>query len=369
MIVATNPSFARLCRLDDSATIGRRLVDVVVESDRVAIEEAFQSLRELEAVIPGQACSLTALRATPPTIRLSIEVARLGAASPIPYLACLQTPSRRRLPRATAGLPPADGPPRTASSPQRASPAPEADTSWPSVLKTLSHEFRGPLTAIRGWVHLAGCDTLRPETLSHALEVIAHNAEHFLDMVENLFDLSRRATGSLALRRRSLDLNALTHLVVESTLPAARHRQVTLTLRRSNSPLSVHADPHRLEQVIRNLVENAIKFTPPGGNVRVRTELDGTDASIVITDTGQGIAAAALPSIFEPFRHDDSDVAPAERGLGLGLSLVRELVRLHGGDVRALSEGRDCGATFIVRLPRADQGAGAGRGAPRVTRA
>jgi signal transduction histidine kinase len=170
----------------------------------------------------------------------------------------------------------------------------------------------------------------------------------------SLFDLSRRAAGSLALKRDMLDLNPLAQFVVESTLPAARDRNVLLTVRRTHTTLLVNGDPLRLEQVVRNLVVNAIKFTPTGGRVHVHTRCDGLFAELAVTDTGPGIPPDVLPDIFEPFRHADASVPLSDRGLGLGLALVRELVRLHHGEVRALSEGIGQGSTFIVRLPLAD---------------
>jgi two-component system CheB/CheR fusion protein len=172
-------------------------------------------------------------------------------------------------------------------------------------------------------------------------------------MIDKLFDLSRRASGALALNRDLLDLNPLARLVVESTQPAAKARNVILTMRGAHARLLVTGDPIRLEQVIRNLVENALKFTPAGGHVRVRTRCDGLFAELTVTDDGSGIAPDLLPTIFEPFRHDDAIVRPSDRGLGLGLALVRELVQLHNGIMHARSDGKGRGATFVVRLPLA----------------
>jgi PAS domain S-box-containing protein len=356
-IVAANYRFARMSGLTESAASGRRLADIVAERDRAAVEEALWNLSLLERREAHARCSLRALRAKPPAIWIAIDMTRLGAESPVPYLACLRAIPRRR----------SDGPPERRV-PARALPSPRSGSEavappdsgntepWPALLTTLSHEFRGPLTAIRGWVQMAESGGLSPETTARALTVIARNAESLSDLIDNLFDLSRRTAGSLVLRRRVFDLNPLVQLVVESTLPAARRRNVTLTVRRTLVTLPVNGDPHRLEQVVRNLLENAIKFTPSGGNVRVHTESD-VCAEIVVADTGLGIAPDLLPVIFEPFRHDDETVALPERGVGLGLALVRELVQLHEGDVRALSGGPGQGSTFIVRLPLAGTGA------------
>jgi len=155
------------------------------------------------------------------------------------------------------------------------------------------------------------------------------------------------------LKRRVVDLNPLAELVVDSNLPAARSHSVILTATRARSPLHVNGDPLRLEQIVRNLIENAIKFTPMGGHVHVQTERSGLYAELVVSDNGRGISPDMLTEIFEPFRHDDAVVATTDQGLGLGLALVKELVHLHEGDVRALSGGKGHGATFIVRLPLA----------------
>jgi PAS domain-containing protein len=354
VIVAANPLFGRLSGQGDTICSGLRLEDIVVEADRPAVEEALNVLRLLDDRAP-QTCSIQAVRAKPPLLWLAIEVTRLGPDSIVPYVACLQAIFRRRQ---------LDRPPNRRLHARREK-SPKARLvsgarhvmrgvePWPPFLMTLSHELRGPLTAIRGWAQMAEKGVLPPEKMSQALAVIGRNAASLSDMIESLFDLSRCSAGSLALNRQLLDLNPLASLVVESTLPVARYRDVILTVESAHSPLLVHGDPWRLEQVVRNLVENALKFTPPGGRVHVQTGCDGSFAEVVVSDNGLGISADLLPVIFEPFRHDDATVPPAERGLGLGLALVRELVQLHQGEIRALSAGKGQGSTFIVRLPLA----------------
>jgi two-component sensor histidine kinase len=352
VIVAANPLFGRLCGQADTTCSGQRLEDIVAEPDRPTVEEALNILRLLDDRAP-QTCSIQALRAKPPSLWLAIDVTRLGPDSIVPYVACLQAISRRRR---------LDRPPnRRLRARIEKSPETCLDSAarsvirgvepWPPFLMTLSHELRGPLTAIRGWVQMAEKGALAPEKMSEALTVIGRNAASLSDLIESLFDLSRCAAGSLALKRRVLDLNPLAHLVAESTLPVARYRDVSLTVGRARAPLLVNGDPPRLEQVVRNLVENALKFTPAGGHVHVHTGCDGSFAELVVSDNGLGISRDLLPVIFEPFRHDDATVPPAERGLGLGLALVRELVQLHQGEIRALSGGKGQGSTFIVRLP------------------
>jgi two-component sensor histidine kinase len=333
VIAAANDRFAKLCGLPPATCSGQRFVDMVAESDRPVVEGALNGLALLEERVT-RPCRITVLRAKPPSVRLAIEIAKLGPESEAPYFACL----RAIPPKQTAGGP---------SVLRNIKPS-------PPLMMTLSHEVHGPLMAIRGWARMATLGTLPPEAISRALTVIGRNAESLSCLIENLFDLSRRAAGSLAVRRDAIDLNPLAQLVVASARPAARARGVIVTLRRAHDDrLVVMGDPFRLKQVVMNLVDNALKFTPSGGHVQVHTGSDGLFAELVVTDNGLGIAPDVLPAIFEPFRHDDATARPSQRGLGLGLALVRELVQLHGGDVRALSAGKGQGSTFIVRLPRA----------------
>ena len=353
VIVAANQQFMRLSG-QDFASSGQRLVDIVSEPDRPIVEEALSGLAVLANRVP-QRCSITALRAKAPSLWLAIDVSGLGPQSVVPYLACLQAMPRRRR---RDGLPERRLQPGCRRAQDLgwefgAAAARRQNEKWPSLLMTLSHEFRGPLTAIRGWAQMAESGLLPAEKITRALSIIGRNASSLTDLIEKLFDLSRRSAGSLVLKRRVVDLNPLAALVVESNLPAARNRHVILTVSRSRSPLQINGDPLRLEQIVRNLVENAIKFTPMGGHVHVHTGRSGFYAELVVSDNGRGISPEMLNEIFEPFRHDDAVVGSTEGGLGLGLALVKELVQLHEGDVRALSSGKGHGSTFIVRLPLA----------------
>ena len=339
VIVAANHQFVRLSGQGESTGTGQRLSDIVAKPSRPAVEAALSGLTLLDKR-DDQTCSIRALRATPPSLRLAIDVTRLGPQSTTHYLACLHEIPRKPRSQNSASKPVAFSVMRKVE-------------PWTPFLMTLSHELRGPLTAIQNWVQVAESGVLPPEKVSRALSVIGRNAGSLSSLIEEMFDLSRHAAGSLALNRQLLDLNPLVQHVVESTLPAARRRNVILSMRSAHSTLLVNGDALRLEQVVRNLVENAIKFTPTGGRVQVQTATDGVNAELVVTDSGLGIAADLLPFVFEPFRQDEASVRPSERGLGLGLTLVRELIALHDGEVRAISEGKGQGSSFAVRLPLA----------------
>jgi nitrogen-specific signal transduction histidine kinase len=359
VIRAANHKFARVCGEECATIAGRRLAEVVAEPDRPAVEEALNGLTVLTDRVPHVMCRVRGLRVKSPSLWLSIDVSRLGPESAFPYLACVHAiPRRRRL----DGLPDRRVQARRASRGDDLAPASSAarcPEPWPPLLAELSHELRGPLNAIQGWAQLAQGGRLSSVQISRAFTVIGRNAASLSRMVENLFDLSRRAVGALVLKREVLDLNSLARLVVDSAQPAAGRHTVSLHASGEQAHLLVHGDPLRLEQVVRNLVDNAIKFTPAGGRVHVHTASTGAFAELRVIDDGLGISPDQLPLVFDPFRHDDKALRPCERGLGLGLALVRELVRLHDGDVQAFSEGKGQGSTFIVRLPSVDAAAAA----------
>ena len=219
------------------------------------------------------------------------------------------------------------------------------------MLTTLSHELRGSLNAIRGWVSMVQKGALPSDGIPRVFSIIGRNADNLWRLVETLFDLSRSAAGSLALTLETVDVAQLAELVAESSYPSASQRGVTVTTNCARTAFVVNGDRVRLEQVIRNLVDNAVKFTPAGGTVTISTTCQRSFGELVVNDTGAGIPPDVLPTIFDPFRRGGGDVAPSDAGVGLGLALVREIVELHRGEITAFSRGRGQGATFVVRLP------------------
>ena len=227
----------------------------------------------------------------------------------------------------------------------------EANRLKDEFLATLSHELRTPLNAILGWTKLLRGGALPAESRDRALEKVERNAQMQTRLVEDLLEVSRITTGKLRLESREYDLVAAAARAVDSTRPAAEARGIHLEQEFAVTSLVTTGDPDRIQQVIWNLLSNALKFTPTGGTTRIAIRrIDEVD-EIVVSDTGIGIDPLFLPHVFDTFRQADASATRAHGGLGLGLAIVRNLVELHGGEVHADSGGRDQGATFTVRLP------------------
>ncbi|HYO13498.1 MAG TPA: ATP-binding protein [Thermoanaerobaculia bacterium] len=220
-------------------------------------------------------------------------------------------------------------------------------------LATVSHELRTPLSAMIGWVHLLRVGGLDAATTERALATIDRNIRAQAQIIDEILDVSRIIRGSLTLSLQPVDLAALLHQVVESVRPAAQSKGIGVHTTVDPTVTPVNGDPDRLQQVVWNLLSNALKFTPGGGRVEVRLERQEAGLRLSVADTGQGIAPEFLPHVFERFRQADSSTTRVHGGLGLGLSIVRHLVELHGGTVTAESAGVDRGARFTVTLPAA----------------
>jgi signal transduction histidine kinase/CheY-like chemotaxis protein len=218
-------------------------------------------------------------------------------------------------------------------------------------LATLSHELRTPLNAILGWTQLLKRDQQDPEMLSEAISVIERNVRVQNQLIEDLLDMSRIISGNLRLDVQRVKLPEIINAAMEGVKPTAETKGVRLekVIDRLVGPVS--GDPGRLQQVLWNLLTNAIKFTPKGGKVRVLAEGKQSYVEISVTDTGEGIIRDFLPHLFERFSQADGSAKRKHRGLGLGLSIVKNLVEMHGGTVQANSRGEGQGATFIIHLP------------------
>jgi PAS domain S-box-containing protein len=218
-------------------------------------------------------------------------------------------------------------------------------------LATVSHELRTPLTAILGWAHMLRMGQFNDESALKAFETIERNARAQAQLIDDLLDVSRIITGKLRIDVRPIDPNSFIEAAIESVRPAAEAKGVRVQKIVDTGVVTVSGDPVRLQQVVWNLLSNAIKFTPRGGSVQVRLERINSHIEIGVSDSGAGIAQEFLPYVFDRFRQADQRTTRRHGGLGLGLAIVRHLVELHGGTVRAESRGKGEGATFTVMLP------------------
>ncbi|WP_438000990.1 response regulator [Sorangium sp. So ce185] len=218
-------------------------------------------------------------------------------------------------------------------------------------LATMSHELRTPLTAVLGWVRMLRTGKLAEDRRDKALETVERNAQAQAQLIDDLLDISRIMAGKLRLEVQPVELVAVLDAALEVVRPAADAKGVRLEPLLEPGVGPVAGDAGRLQQVVWNLLSNAVKFTSRGGSVRIRLERSEASAEIVVSDTGQGIDPAFLPYVFEQFRQAESGTTRKHGGLGLGLTIVKSLVEMHGGTVQALSDGEGRGATFIVRLP------------------
>jgi PAS domain S-box-containing protein len=218
-------------------------------------------------------------------------------------------------------------------------------------LATISHELRTPLTAILGWAHMLRTGKFNGDSALKAFETIERNARAQSQLIDDLLDVSRIITGKLRIDVRQVDPNSFVEAAIEAVRPAAEAKGVRVQKIMDTGIVTVSGDPVRLQQIVWNLLSNAIKFTPRGGRVQVRLERVNSHVEIAVSDTGAGIAPEFLPHVFDRFRQADQRTTRQHGGMGLGLSIVRHLVELHGGTVKAESPGEGEGSVFTVLLP------------------
>jgi two-component system, chemotaxis family, CheB/CheR fusion protein len=240
-----------------------------------------------------------------------------------------------------------------------------ANRSKDEFLSVISHELRSPLNAILGWNRILAIKHADDGEVKSIAARIEHSAKAQLKMVNDLLDLGRIGTGKLRITPREMRLGTLLGVAVDAIRPAAAAKGVEVMLDTEGQRASIHGDPDRLSQVISNLLANALKFTPAGGRITMRLREQGGRAVVSVIDTGQGIPADLLPHIFDRFRQGDSSTTRGAGGLGLGLTLVREIVALHGGTVSAESAGANQGSTFIITLPSLEESDSAGDRKPK----
>jgi signal transduction histidine kinase/ActR/RegA family two-component response regulator len=229
--------------------------------------------------------------------------------------------------------------------------ASDANRIKDDFLAVLSHELRTPLNAIVGYSRMMRGNMLPPDQVTRAIDVLERNARWLTQIVDDVLDVSRIVSGKIRLDVQAVDLAGIVDNAIGTVQPAADAKGVRLQSLIDPRIGPVSGDPDRLQQVVWNLLSNAVKFTPKGGRVQARLERVNSHIEIVVSDTGAGISKEFLPHVFDRFRQADSGSTRRSGGLGLGLSIVRHLVEMHGGRVHATSAGENQGATFTVLLP------------------
>src|SRR6185436_8584857 len=229
--------------------------------------------------------------------------------------------------------------------------AEQANRLKDQFLAIVSHELRTPLNAVLGWADMLRRGALGDEKRTRAIDAIYDGARRQSQLIDDLLDVARIMSGKLGLSRAPVDPHAIIRAAIELVQPASDAKRIRVSVDADSSIGTLDADGARLQQIVWNLLSNAIKFTPEGGTVHVRFRRVNDLVELAVTDSGPGITADFLPSVFEPFRQADASTTRAHGGLGLGLAIVKQLVEAHGGTVRAESNGDGCGAVFTVQLP------------------
>jgi PAS domain S-box-containing protein len=229
--------------------------------------------------------------------------------------------------------------------------AERSNSAKDQFLAIVSHELRNPLSAMLGWTRLLRSGTLSEEQRERGLETIERNAVNQSQLIEDLLDVSRIVSGKLKLEVRVVNFVDVVRAALDSARPAMDGKQLRVKAVLDSEAISIMGDGTRLQQVVWNLLTNATKFTPKGGSIQVVLKRVDSMLELAVMDSGRGIREHFLPVIFEPFKQADSTTTRVHGGLGLGLSIAKNLVEMHGGTIHALSDGEDQGSTFIVRLP------------------
>lgn len=341
-----NRYLAELNRLEVDAHIGKNIQEIVPEhGERFEglIAEVFRSgqpLRNVEVEIHGEAPEQTRHFACE-----VFPVPGRGGSVSLVGLLVMETTEQKRLDAQQAAV---------LEREQQA----RAESERVSLLKdeflaTLSHELRTPLTSIIGWAQILRRKTPEPHDLERGLETIDRNSQSLSQLINDLLDVSRIVNGKLHLNMLLLNIQSVVIAAMDSVAPSAQVKGVALNRRADIEPLLVNGDPSRLQQIVSNLLTNAVKFTPRGGRIEVGVERRGENVAIIVKDTGVGVKPEFLPHMFQRFRQADASTTRRFGGLGLGLSIVRQLAELHGGGVEVESDGEHRGTTFTVTLPLA----------------
>lgn len=232
--------------------------------------------------------------------------------------------------------------------------ADEATRAKDEFLAVVSHELRAPLSSIIGWAHMLGVKMPDAETLARAVQTIERNARLQAKLIDDLLDFARISSGKLRLDVAPLDLVPVIRSTTEGIAPAAAAKSIAVDVSLDPDAGQVFGDFDRIQQVLWNILNNAVKFTPERGRIGVLLERVDTDAQISVSDTGVGISPDFLPFVFERFRQSEGASPGRVGGVGLGMSIARHIVELHGGTIHVSSAGEGKGSTFVVRIPLAE---------------
>lgn len=233
--------------------------------------------------------------------------------------------------------------------------AEESDRRKDEFLATLAHELRNPLAPLRNALHLLQLSELRPDMVTKAHEMMNRQLQHMVRLVDDLMDVSRITRGKIDLRMENITLNEAIENAVDTARPLIEERNHKLKVDIRDPSIHVKADLVRLSQIFANLLNNAAKYTDPGGEISLTAEQVGNQAVVRIKDTGIGISSDRLPDVFDMFMQIDSSLTRSQGGLGIGLTLVKNLIEMQNGEIEARSEGLDSGSTFTVKLPALKQ--------------
>jgi PAS domain S-box-containing protein len=347
LVTEFNPAAARMFGFDRDAVLGRELAELLIPPTlRHAHRDGLR--RYLSSGVGhmiDRRFETTAWRADGHEFPVEVAIARVPGAEPPQFTGFVRDLTTRvRAEQEREQLLVREATAR--------SEAESANRAKDDFLATLSHELRTPLNAIVGWTHMLRAGRMDELSSGRALDVIARNANLLAQLVADILDVSRIVTGGVHLEVRTFDLGAVIDAAVDAVRPSADAKRVELRVRLEPTAREIEGDPQRLQQVVWNLLVNAVKFTDAGGLVSIELNDLGEHVQIVVQDDGVGIDAGFLPHVFERFRQAESSPTRLHTGLGLGLAIVRHLVELHGGTVRAESPGAGQGSTFIVHLPR-----------------
>jgi PAS domain S-box-containing protein len=339
IFIDVNPAMCRIFKLPRESVIGRSILEFAATHDHDEAAEIFKRL-EVEGtwrgVFPLQAADGRSVFLEWSLSRHSVPDRWLAVVSDI--TARIEAEREREELLVSERAARAD--------------AERANRLKDDFLATLSHELRTPLNAIVGWAQLLRIGNLDPLEARNAVEAIDRNAKAQAEMISDLLDVSRITSGKIRLDVQPVDLSSVVEAALDTVSPAVEAKGIQLTKAIDSEAGSVRGDPVRLQQVIWNLVSNAVKFTPSGGEIHVTLGPSNSHVELAVTDNGQGITPELLPTVFERFRQGDASTTRRQGGLGLGLAISKQIVELHGGTIDAESGGPGQGATFRVRLPQ-----------------